>query len=53
MGVASLWRWTVRDDLLYSKISLNQLTIGPTLNGPFREVVGLGSWNIVAMALYG
>ena len=26
-----------------SKISLNRPTTGPTLNGSFREVVGLGS----------
>ena len=27
----------------YSKTSLNRPTMGPTLIGPFREVVGLGS----------
>ena len=27
----------------YSKTSLNRLITGPTLNGPFRGVVGLGS----------
>ena len=27
----------------YSKISLNRPTTGPTINGPFREVVGLGN----------
>ena len=21
--------------------------MGPTLNGPFREVIGLGSWNML------
>ena len=26
--------------------------MGPTLNGPFRDLVGLGSWNIVALVLY-
>ena len=30
---------------IYSKTSLNR----PTLNGPFREVVGLGSYNIITM----
>ena len=29
-----------------SKTSLNRPTMGPTLSGAFREVVGLGSWNI-------
>ena len=28
---------------IYSKTSLNRLTIGPTLSGPFREMVGLES----------
>ena len=28
---------------VYSKTSLNQPTMGPTLSGPFREVVSLGS----------
>ena len=28
---------------IYSKTSLNRPTMEPTLNGPFREVVGLGS----------
>ena len=32
---------------IYSKISLNQPTMGQILNGPFKEVVGLGSQNIV------
>ena len=32
---------------IYSKASLNQPTMGPTLNGTFREVVGLGSKNII------
>ena len=27
--------------------------MGPTLNGLFREVVGLGSWNIVMDARFG
>ena len=38
---------------LYSKTSLNHLTMGLTLNGPFGEVVSLGSSNIITMALYG
>ena len=29
-----------------SRTSLNRPTKGPTLSGPFSEVVGLGSWNI-------
>ena len=28
---------------IYSKATLNRLTMGQTLNGPFREVVSLGS----------
>ena len=28
---------------IYSKTSLNRLTMGPTLGGPFREGVGLAS----------
>ena len=31
----------------YSKTSLNRPTMGPNLTGPFREVIGLGSWNTV------
>ena len=27
----------------YSKASLNRSTMGPTLNGPFRKVIGLES----------
>ena len=38
---------------IYRKTSLNRLTLGPTLNGPFREVCGLGSYDIIVMALYG
>ena len=34
---------------IYSKTSLNRPTMGPTLAGPFREVIGLGSLNITAM----
>ena len=30
---------------LYSKTSLNRPTMGQTLNGPFREVDGLASYN--------
>ena len=37
----------------YSKTSLNQPTMRETLNGPFKEVVGLGSQNIVTLVLYG
>ena len=33
----------------YGKTSLNQPTMGPILNGPFREVIGLGSLNIITM----
>ena len=36
-----LWRWSVREDLLYAKTSLNRLTMILTLNDPFREVVHL------------
>ena len=32
---------------MYSKTSLNQPTIVPTLNSPFREVFGLKSYKIV------
>ena len=32
---------------IYSKISLNRLTMGPTLSGTSREVVGLALWAIV------
>ena len=31
---------------IYSKTSLNRPTMGPTLSGQFREVVGLGSQDI-------
>ena len=37
--------WTYNS--IYSKTSLNRRTMGPTLNDPVREVVGLGSYNIV------
>ena len=30
----------------YSETSLNRSAIGPTLSGPFREVVHLGTYNI-------
>ena len=36
----------------YSKTFLNQLTIGPTLNSPCREMGDLGNWNIFTMVLY-
>ena len=36
---------------IYSGTSLTRLTIGPTLNGPFREVVSLRSYNIVSIVL--
>ena len=29
--------------LMYSKPSLDRLTVGSTFNGPFRKVVGLGN----------
>ena len=35
--------------LLYSQASLNRPIMGPTLNGPFMAVIGLGSKNIVIM----
>ena len=38
--------------VLYSKTSLNQRIIGPTLNEPFREVVGLRIWNIIAVVFH-
>ena len=38
---------------LYSKPSLNRPTMGPTLIYPFREVVGLGSYNIIIMVFLG
>ena len=38
---------------IYSKTSLNRPTMGPTLNGPFRKLVGLGSLNIITMVLHG
>ena len=31
---------------IYSEISLNRPTMRPTLGGPFKEMVGLGSKNI-------
>ena len=31
----------------YSKTSLNRPTMGPILNGPFREVVSIGSADII------
>ena len=34
------------------KASLNRPTMGPTLNGPFRQVVGLGSSKLITMVLY-
>ena len=36
----------VREVLLYTKTSLNRLIVRPILNGPFREVFGLGSQKI-------
>ena len=33
--------------------SLNRSTVGQTLNGSFREVVGLWGYNLVTMALHG
>ena len=57
MGVVDLCRWLVREVFtvymciiytrahvdIYSKPSLNRPTLGLTLNGPFKEMVGLGS----------
>ena len=40
-GVVDMWRLSVREVLLYT--NRNRPTMGLTLNGPFREVVGLGS----------
>ena len=37
----------------YSNTSLYKPAMGITLNGPFMEVVGLGSYNGVTMVLYG
>ena len=37
---------------IFSKTSVNRPTMGPTLNGPLREVVGLGSLNIITIVLY-
>ena len=34
---------------MYSGTYPNRLTMGPTLNGPFRQVVGLGSYNMLKM----
>ena len=31
----------------HSKTSLNRPVMGPTLSGPFKEVVDIGSYNIV------
>ena len=36
---------------IYIKTSLNRSTMGRTLNGLFKEVIGLGSWNIVTIEL--
>ena len=42
-----LWRWSVREVLLYSKTPLNRPTTGgPTISGLFRELVGLGRKDI-------
>ena len=41
-----LWRWSVREVLLYSKTSINRPTMGPTFSGRFREMIGLGSSNV-------
>ena len=37
----------------YSKASLHRPTLGSTLNCPFREVVGLVSYNTITMVLHG
>ena len=39
------------DCLLYSKASLNRRTMGPALIDPFRQVIGLGTQNIITMVL--
>ena len=36
----------VSTDTIYSKTSLNRLTVGPKLSDPFTEVVGLRGKNI-------
>ena len=50
--VPSLLAWWAIS-LKYSETSLKRPIVGPTLSGPFREVVGLGRLNIVIMVLYG
>ena len=41
----------VASPVAYSKTSLNRPTMRLTLNGSFREVVGLGSYNIIVWAI--
>ena len=48
-GVVDLWRWSVREVLLYHKPSLNRPSYGSILNSPLREVVGLGSYNMLTV----
>ena len=43
--------WPVKDVLLNSISSLNRPQMGPTLNAPFKEVVGPRSQNIITMVL--
>ena len=38
---------------IHSKTSLNRPTLGRTLNGSFRKVIGLGTLNMVVIVLYG
>ena len=38
--MVDLWWRSVKEVLLYTKTSLNRLTMGPTLNGPLMEVLG-------------
>ena len=44
--------WYVMYDAVCSQDSPNRPTRGLTLNGPFREVGGVGSENIITMVFY-
>ena len=35
--------------IVYSQTFLNRPTVGPTLNGPFREIIGIGNYNIITL----
>ena len=37
---------------MYSQTSVNALTMQSSRSSPFREVVGLESWNIIKLVLY-